>query len=194
MPKIFSEQDKENLRVNLIEEGFDMLRCYGYDGVNIDELCRRCYIAKGTFYNFFDTKAEYIYNIMIYERERSKQKLTSLLDDVGQLDSSALREYLMWLRDENPNVFSYLSEKEQKRLAEKWPIGYLENKYNDEQTMRMLISLLKYPKENADWENACNLMKMLAISLAMPQIFIGSAFKSTTEILIDCIVGCLAEK
>ena len=191
MPKIFSEDDKEKLRTMLIETGFEILRSSGLDGVNVDELCRKCYIAKGTFYNFFETKAEYIYQMMLFERERSKRELSSRLNENGRLTSSALRSYLIWLRDENPNVFSYLTDKEQKMLISKWRPEYLENRQNDEQTMQAIISLLERPAPQPDWKNACNLMKMLAIALTMPEVFIADAFESTTEILIDKIVECL---
>lgn len=191
MPKIFSEYDKEKLRSMLIETGFEILRTSGLDGVNVDELCRKCYIAKGTFYNFFETKAEYIYEMMIFERERSKRELSHRLNENGRLTGSALKSYLIWLRDENPNVFSYLTDKEQKSLISKWRPEYLENRQNDEQTMQAIISLLEEPASKPDWKNACNLMKMLAIALTMPEVFIADAFESTTEILIDKIVECL---
>lgn len=191
MPKIFSQDDKEKLRTMLIETGFEILRTSGLDGVNVDELCRKCYIAKGTFYNFFETKAEYIYRMMIFERERSKRELSSRLNENGRLTGSALRSYLIWLRDENPNVFSYLTDREQKLLISKWKPEYLENRQNDEQTMQAIISLLESPAPHPDWKNACNLMKMLAVALTMPEVFIADAFESTTEILIEKIVDCL---
>ena len=193
MPKVFSEENREEIREHLITEGFSMLRDRGLNGVNINKLCERCYIAKGTFYHFFETKYEFMYHMMIYERLRSKKELSRHLNNEGRLSNEAFRKYLIWLRDENPNVFSYLTEAEKKRIMAKWPPEYLESEENDEQTMLGIIAILESPKREPDWKNACNLMKMLAISLTMPEIFIRESFENTTEILIDNIIYCLAE-
>lgn len=131
--------------------------------------------------------------MMIYERTRSKQELEKQLNNKGKLTNEALKLYLLWLRDENPNVFSYLTEPEQKRILSKWPSEYLENEENDEQTMKGIIKVLATPKQTPDWKNACNLMKLLAMSLTMPEIFIQESFDQTTEIIIDNILFCLIE-
>ena len=59
MPKVFSEKNRVEIREHLLTEGFAMLRAGGLGGVNIDKLCVKCYIAKGTFYHFFETKYEF---------------------------------------------------------------------------------------------------------------------------------------
>ena len=45
----FTEEDKYNLRIQMIQFGFTLLKEKGLHGVNIDEITRRCYVAKGTF-------------------------------------------------------------------------------------------------------------------------------------------------
>ena len=194
MPKVFTEENREEIREHLLMEGFEMLRTKGLKGVNIDRLCEKCYIAKGTFYHFFASKYEFLYQMMRYERLRSREELARQLDEEGRLSNTAFRKYLIWLRDENPNVFSYFTEAEKKRILAKWPPEYLENEENDEQTMQSIIALLKAPKQEPDWKNACNLMKMLALALTVPEVFIRESFEETTEILIDNILLCIAKK
>ena len=58
MPKIFSDENRASLRIRLLEEGFAMLKNGGLSSVNIDKLTLDAFIAKGTFYNLFDTKSE----------------------------------------------------------------------------------------------------------------------------------------
>ncbi|MBQ8913579.1 MAG: TetR/AcrR family transcriptional regulator, partial [Lachnospiraceae bacterium] len=172
MPKVFSEDMKDNLRVKLLDLGFEMLKNGGLSAVNLDELTQKTFIAKGTFYNLFKDKSEYMYYMMLHERNRSKNKLSSYLDEEGKLDKDNLKNYLSWLSEENPNIFSYLTDAEQKRLIASWNIGYIENEDNDSDTMHMLISILKAPRENPDWKLACNYMKLIALSLSMKNVFI----------------------
>ena len=139
MPKIFTEENKDELRIKLLDKGFQMLRKDGLSGVNIDRLTEKTYIAKGTFYNLFENKSEFMYHMMMHERTRSKNKLLSYLNDSGKLTKDSLRDYLKWLSTENPNVFAYLTDSEKNHLISSWSDRYIEDENNDSKTMQMLI-------------------------------------------------------
>ena len=103
--------------------------------------------------------------MMIHERNRSKNKLVAHLNASGKLKKDSLHDYLKWLSLENPNIFVYLSDSEKKRLLSSWTDKYIENEDNDSKTMHTLISLLDTPKEEPNWQLACNYMKLIAVSL-----------------------------
>jgi AcrR family transcriptional regulator len=194
MPKIFTPENRNDIRKELLECGFSLLKQSGLTAVNIDALTKMCFIAKGTFYNFFKSKSDYMYQMALYERDRAKETLLSFLDANRKLSSSHLKSYITWLATENPNVFSYLSKKEQKRLLSSWPQEYIENENNDEATMKMLIRYLEFPKESPDWKCSCNLMKLLAFSLSSKNHFIAAAYDEMNMVIIDQIIQCLVEK
>ena len=72
MPKIFTDENRDELRIKLLDKGFKMLKKGGLSAVNIDRLTEGTYIAKGTFYNLFTNKSEFMYHMMIHERTRAK--------------------------------------------------------------------------------------------------------------------------
>ena len=191
MPKIFTDENRDELRIKLLDKGFKMLKKSGLSGVNIDKLTDETYIAKGTFYNLFENKSEFIYHMMIHERNRSKDKLLSYLNDSGKLTKDSMRDYLKWLSAENPNVFAFLTDAEKKRLVSSWSDKYIEDENNDSKTMHMLISLLESPKKNPDWKLACNYMKLLAVSLATKKVFIKENYNAMIDSLIGQIVDML---
>ncbi|MCM1236022.1 MAG: TetR/AcrR family transcriptional regulator [Ruminococcus flavefaciens] len=194
MPKIFTPENRNDIRKELLECGFSLLKQGGLTAVNIDVITERCFIAKGTFYNFFKNKSDYMYQMALYERNRAKETLLSFLDASRKLSSSYLKSYITWLATENPNVFSYLDEKEQKRLLSSWPQEYIENEYNDEATMKMLTGYLESPKKPADWKCACNLMKLLAFSLSSRNFFIADAYNEMNAFIIRQIMQCLVKE
>ena len=61
MPAIFSEQQKEKLREQLLITGFELLKQFGYRKMTIDDITKKCAIAKGTFYRFFKSKEDFVY-------------------------------------------------------------------------------------------------------------------------------------
>ncbi|WP_026497943.1 hypothetical protein [Butyrivibrio sp. WCD2001] len=156
--------------------------------VPIDKLTEETYIAKGTFYNLFESKSEFMYHMMIHERTRAKEKLLSYLNKSGKLTRDSLRDYLKWLSAENPNVFAYLTDAEKKRLIASWSDKYIEDEDNDSKTMHMLISLLESPSDTPDWKLACNYMKLIAISLATKKVFIKENYNAMIDSLIEQIV------
>lgn len=85
MPKIFTDENMDEIRLKLLNKGFKMLKKGGLSAVNIDKLTEDAYIAKGTFYNLFETKSEFMYHMIIHERTRAKEKLFSYLNDSGKL-------------------------------------------------------------------------------------------------------------
>ncbi|MCR5452711.1 MAG: TetR/AcrR family transcriptional regulator [Lachnospiraceae bacterium] len=193
MPKIFSDENKENLRIRLIDEGFAMLKKGGLSSVNIDKLTADAYIAKGTFYNLFENKSEFMYHMMIHKRTRAKDMLISYLNVDGKLTKDSLKDYLLWLSSENPNVFAFLTDAEKKRLTSSWKDKYIEDEDNDGKTMHMLISLLDNPRKNPDWKLACNYMKLIAVSLTMKKIFIRDNYEEMINSLIENIANLLCE-
>ena len=191
MPKIFTDENRAEIQMKLLSKGFMMLKKGGLSSVNIDKLTEETYIAKGTFYNLFENKSEFMYHMMIYERSRAKDKLLSYLNSSGKLTRDSLRDYLKWLSSENPNVFAFLTDDEKKRLVSSWSDKYIEDEDNDSKTMHMLISLLESPADDPDWKLACNYMKLIAVSLTTKNIFIKENYDAMLDSLISQIVGIL---
>ncbi len=193
MPKIFTDENRNEIRLKLLDKGFKMLKKGGLSAVNIDKLTEDTYIAKGTFYNLFENKSEFMYHMMIHERTRAKEKLLSYLNSSGKLTRDSLRVYLKWLSAENPNVFAFLTDAEKKRLVSSWSDKYIEDADNDSKTMHMLISLLESPAQDPDWMLACNYMKLIAVSLATEKVFIKENYGDMIDSLIGQIVNMLCD-
>ena len=191
MPKIFTDENRNEIRLKLFDKGFKLLKKGGLSAVNIDKLTEDSYIAKGTFYNLFENKSEFMYHMMIHERTRAKEKLLSYLNGSGKLTKDSLRDYLKWLSAENPNVFAFLTDDEKKRLVSSWSDKYIEDENNDSKTMHMLISLLETPTEDPNWMLACNYMKLIAVSLATKKVFIKENYNAMIDSLIGQIVDML---
>lgn len=191
MSNKFSEEEREKIREQLIDSGFDFLRKGGIKAVNIDVLTEQCFIAKGTFYHIFSSKSDFLYSIMQRKRQQTKEKLNDFLDENGTLSQQGLYGYLQWLCEANPNIFSYLNEQETRWLVSKWPKAYLENENNDEATALWIIAYLANPKPCPDWQLFCNLLKLAAWTLNSKEFLISDAYQQTIHILIENACKCI---
>lgn len=96
MPKAFSEEEKEQIKNQILETAVELFHDKGTKSINIQELTRRAGIAQGSFYSFWKDKNALVMDVMLY---RSRQKLdiaekefeASLHDPIGFLSESIYR-------------------------------------------------------------------------------------------------------
>ena len=96
MPKAFSEEEKEQIKNQILETAVELFHDKGTNSINIQELTRRAGIAQGSFYSFWKDKDALIMDVMLY---RSRQKLdiaekefeASLHNPIGFLSESIYR-------------------------------------------------------------------------------------------------------
>lgn len=96
MPKAFSEEEKEQIKNQILETAVELFHDKGTKSINIQELTRRAGIAQGSFYSFWKDKDALVTDVMLY---RSRQKLNiaekefeaSLHDPIGFLSESIYR-------------------------------------------------------------------------------------------------------
>ncbi len=78
MARAFTEQEKSEIREQLMEAALDLFHENGSKALSIKELTKRVGIAQGSFYNFWKDKDALIVDLISY---RSLQKLSILEED-----------------------------------------------------------------------------------------------------------------
>lgn len=64
MPKAFTEQEKEIIRVQMREKGKKLFEKQGVKKTSVDELAQAAGISKGAFYLFYDSKEELFMEVL----------------------------------------------------------------------------------------------------------------------------------
>ena len=90
MAKAFSEEEKEQIKIHIMETALDLFHDKGTKSLSIQELTKRVGIAQGSFYSFWKDKDALVLDVMHF---RAQQKLDlleqrfpdSLPDPVGFL-------------------------------------------------------------------------------------------------------------
>ncbi|WP_026836175.1 TetR/AcrR family transcriptional regulator [Eubacterium xylanophilum] len=187
----FTVEERTRLRENLIDEGFLQLKEGGYKNVNIDNITSKCYISKGSFYSFFKSKSDFMYEMMLKKRSDAKNKILEL-SGKHKLDYTGLKAFIMWLLDEDINIFSYMSDEEQDMLIKMWPPSNLNNSNQNFQTISMIITLLEKPKPNPNPELFCNYMKLISVTQAKKKLFLSEAYDDIVIDLVEKACDCIS--
>lgn len=79
MAKSFNENERGIIRQKLLEKGWQLFEIYGLKKTTVDEITQATGIAKGSFYNFFQSKEELFFEIFEEEEHFREQMLADLI-------------------------------------------------------------------------------------------------------------------
>lgn len=188
MPSIFTEEDKERIRTQLLAEGRQMMLERGITKTNIDELAENAGIAKGTFYHFFSSKQDFILEIIhAYQDEKLTQLKRLAADKKGKLTYfEALKWYkTLYLPQENP-LFQ-VSKKDLDWIMTKIPSERLFRPEVDVQTGKLILSMIEGVREDIDYRVLANFPKMAALAIENKEFMHQEVLEINFQLMIDCM-------
>lgn len=190
MPKrVFSEDEKTMIKEKLLSVGFPMLKEYGMIHMSIPKIAGEAGIGTGTFYRFFPSKEEYIYQMILQQR---KIMIREVLPEVkasgnGRLGREEVRKLLYLLIDKEKSVYANLSLSDEEKL-----FGALKEFNPDIERERnasnAIFSLIDNPKEQIDFSLIFNMVKVLTITSQAKAEMHKEGYERTIERLINIIL------
>ena len=101
----FSDEERSEIREDLIETGRELFLRWGPEKTNVADVTDEVGIAKSTFYRFFDSKSELYFEVFVRERDDFLDALTTELDDVDDAETglrTLFEVYLTWIEQSPP--------------------------------------------------------------------------------------------
>nr|UWI50567.1 TetR/AcrR family transcriptional regulator [Clostridioides difficile] len=121
MTKIFDENDKNIIKENLMKLGLEALENGGYKAASIEAIARQAGIAKGTFYNFFQSKESFFFEIMLLMRDKNRQEFFELISDKANLNKESFEDFLFRRYAISKNIYHYFTTDELNIIFRKMP-------------------------------------------------------------------------
>ena len=79
MPAIFTQENKDELYRGMINAGWEQLVERGVRSLRVEQVARAVGIAKGTFYSFFPSKGDFVYAMLMENRQRAVDELSRIV-------------------------------------------------------------------------------------------------------------------
>lgn len=188
MPVIFTDEMKLQIRKQLLCDGRAMLLERGITGMNLGVLAKKAGIAKGTFYNFFPSKQEFVLEIIQdYQHEKIEElkEMAAGKQKKLTLDEAAVWYKSLYLEQENP-LFKVHS-KDMQWLLERIPVEVLFRPELDIQTAKIILSMVDGVRKDIDYGVLANFPKMVSFALEHREFMHQEALPKNFELLIDCM-------
>ena len=114
--RVFTEEERAEYREKMLDAGFDLLKQYGMTHMSVAKITEAAGIGVSTFYNFFASKEEYVYEVLQYRRRKIPELIRIALNGKEKAGPAETRTYLKMMIDERYSVFPSLTPEDEKRL------------------------------------------------------------------------------
>lgn len=192
-PKVFSIEEREHIRSQILDAGFNLLKQHGMTHTSVDKVMKEVGLGKSTFYNFFHSKELFIYEIILHQRKKGRQKLLELLDGRERLTASEAREYLKFIFLSENSVYQYLTPEDEYKLMAVLPKEYFNDAEAESKAFHYLIERMENIREDIDFRLVGNYMKILAMILESKTVLNQDVLDETLERFFELIFACIFE-
>ena len=183
MPKIFSEEDRENIRMHLLQNGRSMLEKKNYNSISIADLAMESGIAKGTFYNFFPSKEAFFYEVMLSIRDENRKEILTFVENPSK---EALVEMLYKRYTQTKTIYDYFESDELKIIFRKLPQKAQDADENSMELTKNLITACGI-EENVQAGVVVNLMNVAAEAAANREFLVAEHYEETIMVIAKAI-------
>ncbi len=194
MPKAFSEQEKDTIRLQMREKGKKLFEKHGLKKTSVDELTEAVGISKGAFYLFYESKEELFLEILEqFENEIQTQILEFTIAPKAnaQKNVSEMLKGLLLTWDAYPLLKNFSKTDFDYLVRKVPPERVMQHASNDEAFTTEFIKKIKREGINvkAPPRVVSNLIKSLFF-MGLHRDDLGeTAYQETISVLIDLVAG-----
>lgn len=186
MPAIFSQQNKDELYRGMIEAGWRQLVSGGVRSLRVEQVAQAVGIAKGTFYSFFPSKGDFIYAMLMENRQHAVDELEDeRVAAGGKLGRDGMRVWFRRTWRSRRNIFRIADEKEYAYLVRSFPQERSFDPATDDRLVRWIVGEVADVSPNVDEHAVENLQMSLAFTLLYRRFLHPDALEDTVDALIE---------
>lgn len=190
--RVFSEEEREQIRVQMLEAGFPLIRQYGMKHTSISRITEAAGIGVGTFYKFWKNKEAYMAELIRYHSQKVIPTLigAEALSGQRKLGRDDARKYLQAVVDENISIYPHMTLEDEAKLL------YSTNAFipDLEKESAITIGLLSYlenVREDVNLALVANLCKVLVLTAESRDELHEAAYEETLETQIETILNLI---
>lgn len=193
-PKIFSYEEKKNLKEKMFEAGLELLKELGMTHMSVEKITAAVGIGKSTFYNFFSSKEEFVYELIKYEREVLWKYIKTILNGRNKMTQEEGQEVLQKMFSSKNSVYQYLTPEDEAKILEALPEEMAADIAKETEIMKTLFSYMENINDELDYPVIANLFKIIAITEELKKTLHEEGYGRTQEKIFGLLFECIFKK
>lgn len=187
--RVFSEEEKGQIREKMFQAGMELIRTCGMTHTSVQKITQKAGIGKSTFYNFFPSKEVFVVELMQYERKVAMQMIEDLLHGREKMTKEEAKKLLRMIIFHQDSIYQYLTEEDVKVL---YPVmkerGMIEDDLNSD-TPQYLLDHFEQVDPNADPRIFLNLIRILALIVSQKETLREDVLDETCDLIFETMFG-----
>ena len=191
MPIIFTEEQRDDLKRTLKENALNSFETKGVQKTTVAELAKSVGIAKGTFYNFYESKGALTADILADFDKLSIKELRSYLEKKGRIPIAQMFEiYQNAFRPETafsfhftPDDIAWLKETEETK-------HYFSPEYGIK-TAKLILGYVDGIRSDIDYAYVVNIAKLINLMIENRDSMCESSFDQNLHSLMESMLAYL---
>lgn len=186
--RVFTEEERAEYREKMLDAGFDLLKQYGMTHMSVAKITEAAGIGVSTFYNFFSSKEEYVYEVMQYRRRKIPELIQIALNGKEKAGPAETRTYLKMMIDERYSVFPSLTPEDEKRLLEMLPEQVRPDLQKETQMGIQFFQHMEGIRPDVNIPLVANLIKVYVLAAEGKEMLHQTVYEVTMERMRDLIL------
>ena len=193
--RVFTQQEKEELRVKMLDAGFPLLKEYGMTHTSVSKITKAASIGVSTFYNFWKTKEEYMSELIRYHRAKMLPILIDkeVLSGKRKFRRDEVKRFFLMLVDENVSIYPHMTLEDEYKLI-KSSGRFIPDLEKETTITRKVAEYCENARKDIDAGLIANLTKLLAITAESRAQLHESAYRETLDVIVEKIIDLLIEE
>lgn len=187
--RVFNEDEKIEIKEKLLSVGFPMLKEYGMIHMSIPKISDAAGIGTGTFYRFFKSKEEYIYELILRQRKILMREYIPAEVIAGQrkLSRDEVRRFVELIVDKDKSVYANLGLSDSEKIFLSVE-NLTPSVTREKEVSAALLNYIDNQRDDMDFPLLANLFKVLAITSQARNELHEEAYAKTINKIIDMII------
>lgn len=186
--RVFTEEERAEYREKMLDAGFELLKQYGMTHMSVAKITEAAGIGVSTFYNFFSSKEEYVYEVIKYRRKMIPEFIKIALNGKEKAGPAETRTYLKMMIDEKYSVFPSLTPDDEQRLLNMLPEQAGPNLQLETETSYKFFQYMDGVRPDINIALVTNLIKVYVLAAEGRDILHDKAYEETMERMRDLIL------
>lgn len=186
--RVFTEEERAKYREKMLDAGFELLKQYGMTHMSVAKITEAAGIGVSTFYNFFSSKEEYVYEVIKYRRKMIPEFIKIALNGKEKAGPAETRTYLKMMIDEKYSVFPSLTPDDEQRLLNMLPEQARPNLQLETETSYKFFQYMDGVRPDINIALVTNLIKVYVLAAEGRDILHDKAYEETMERMRDLIL------
>jgi len=190
MPKVYSEQKREELRNQMLMIGLELIKKNGMKKMSIEEITKTVGIAQGTFYHFFTSKEVFVVEIAKEYQRKINRHIERIVSEKGGIDREDLRLfYRRTFLEDQDSVFRYLRREDIQTLIQRLPEGSFQQLESSREVMERMFQKVIGRNEDCDLDVVFNWIQLLNLTVENKDMLSAVAFEKTFDGLLKVLLN-----